>query len=74
MAEKRGSSKPSKGDGIDEYVERIVRAAPPFSARQRVRIAAILTGEEAVAEVGQQVRKQDTRSGVHSRRRQGRAS
>ncbi|MFD0204652.1 MULTISPECIES: hypothetical protein [Saccharothrix] len=30
--------------GLEAYVERIVRAAPPFTASQRARIAAILNG------------------------------
>lgn len=30
--------------GLEAYVERIVRAAPPLTASQRARIAAILNG------------------------------
>ena len=37
---------------LDAYVERIVRDAPPFSARQRARIAAILHGDEPTLRSG----------------------
>ncbi|WP_285743675.1 hypothetical protein [Lentzea sp. NBRC 105346] len=38
---------------IDDYVEEIVRSAPPFSARQRLRIAAILSsGDDSVPRDG----------------------
>lgn len=68
MAETWGSPTPSSRDDIDEYVERIIRAAPPFSERQRARIAAILNGEDVATGAGQQVRDQATRSGGHVRR------
>lgn len=52
VADKWGSSRPSNCDGIDAYVDQIVRAAPPFSARQRARIAAILNGDDAGMDAG----------------------
>jgi len=33
---------PPDSERLDEYAERIVRDAPPFTAQQRARIAAIL--------------------------------
>jgi hypothetical protein len=45
----------SNGDRLDAYAERIVRAAPPFSARQRARIAAILNDDDAARDPGSKI-------------------
>ncbi|MEU4803067.1 hypothetical protein [Actinosynnema sp. NPDC023587] len=38
--------------GLESYVERIVRAAPPFTASQRARLAAILNNAAPAVERG----------------------